>query len=77
MTQQQQLLSLQSFLNDGRSPSSAEEVRIVGAVDEPWFVCTDVAKVLGISNSRDMTLALDDDDLGVALTDTLRGKQMS
>jgi prophage antirepressor-like protein len=62
-----QLSSLQSFLND--------QVRIVGRVDEPWFVATDVAKVLGISNSRDMTSELDDDELGVALTDTSVGKR--
>jgi prophage antirepressor-like protein len=72
---QQQILLLQSFLNDGRSPSSADQVRILGTADEPWFVATDVAKVLGISNSRDMTLALDDDDLRCGLTDTLGGKQ--
>jgi hypothetical protein len=62
----QQILSLQSFLND--------QVRILGTVNEPWFVATDVAKVLGITNSSDMTLALDDDDLGVGLTETSVGK---
>jgi len=65
--QQQQLLSFQSFLND--------EVRILGTVDEPWFVATDVAKVLGISNSRDMTSELGDDELDVALTDMRVGKR--
>ena len=63
----QQILSLQSFLND--------QVRILGTVNEPWFVATDVAKVLGITNSSDMTLALDDDDLGVGLTETSVGKR--
>jgi prophage antirepressor-like protein len=46
MTTQQQLLSLQNFLNG--------QVRIAGTVEEPWFVAKDVAKILGISNSSDM-----------------------
>jgi len=72
---QQQILSLQSFLNDGRSSSSADQVRILGTADEPWFVATDVAKVLGIRNSRDMISKLDADEIDIYSVKTRRGSQ--
>ena len=72
---QQQILSLQSFLNDGRSPSSADQVRILGTADEPWFVATDVAKVLGIINSRNITSKLDADEIDIYSVKTRRGSQ--
>jgi prophage antirepressor-like protein len=43
----QPILSIQNFLND--------EVRILGTVEEPWFLAKDVAKVLRINNARYMT----------------------
>lgn len=42
---------------------------------EPWFVAADVCRALKISNNRDAMSRLDDDEKGVALTDTLGGKQ--
>ncbi|EPY00980.1 Bro-N domain-containing protein, partial [Magnetospirillum fulvum] len=42
---------------------------------QPWFVAADICRCIGISNSRDATAALDDDEKGVALTDTLGGPQ--
>lgn len=51
------------------------EVRIVTKDNQPWFVAADVCKALEISNSRDAIGRLDDDEKGVALTDTLGGKQ--
>lgn len=42
---------------------------------EPWFVAADVCRALEISNSRDAMSRLDADEKGVALTDTLGGKQ--
>lgn len=40
-----------------------------------WFVAADVCKALGIKNSRDALSNLDDDEKGVATTDTLGGRQ--
>lgn len=42
---------------------------------EPWFVAADVCDALGIANSRDAVLKLDDDEKDVGLTDTLGGPQ--
>jgi prophage antirepressor-like protein len=42
---------------------------------EPWFVAKDVCDILNISNSSDALSRLDDDEKGVANTDTLGGKQ--
>ena len=42
---------------------------------EPWFVAADVCKALEIANSRDALTRIDDDEKGVASTDTLGGKQ--
>lgn len=51
-------------------------VRVVMQDDQPWFVAKDVCDTLGYSNSRD-TIAkhLDDDERGVANSDTLGGEQ--
>lgn len=40
-----------------------------------WFVAADVCKALGILNSRDALSRLDEDEKGVATTDTLGGRQ--
>lgn len=50
-------------------------VRVVGNADYPWFVAKDVCAALGIANYRDATSSLEDDEKGVALTDTLGGAQ--
>ncbi len=41
----------------------------------PWFVGADVCSVLDIANKSDAITRLDDDEKGVATTDTLGGKQ--
>jgi prophage antirepressor-like protein len=46
-----------------------------GTEAENGWVLADVADVLGIGNPRDWARALDDDEKGVALTDTLGGPQ--
>lgn len=51
------------------------KVRTVKIHDEPWFLTKDVCVVLGISNSRDAISALDEDEKGVVITDTLGGEQ--
>lgn len=60
---------LQMFSYDG------SEIRMVQRNGEPWWVLKDVCNILDISNSRDVTARLDDDEKGVDTTDTLGGKQ--
>jgi prophage antirepressor-like protein len=45
-------------------------VRSIIINDEPWFVAADVCAVLDIANNRDAIARLDDDERGVATTDT-------
>ncbi|ENP0422075.1 antirepressor protein ant [Edwardsiella piscicida] len=52
-----------------------KEIRVLSKDGEPWFVAKDVCDVLKIANSRDGIARLDDDEKGVALTDTLGGNQ--
>ncbi len=54
---------------------SGRQVRTVQVNGEPWFVSRDVCAVLGIRNVADAMAALDDDEKGVATTDTLGGDQ--
>lgn len=42
---------------------------------EPWFIAKDICDVLGLTNSRKTLTALDDDEKGVTISDTLGGKQ--
>ena len=46
-------------------------IRTLSVEGEPWFVAADVCRALDIKNSRDAIARLDDDEKGVALTDTL------
>jgi hypothetical protein len=50
-------------------------VRTVMIDGEPWFVAADVCRVLDIKNARDAVDRLDEDEKGVANTDTLGGEQ--
>lgn len=52
-----------------------QRVRTVIIDGEPWFVARDACAVLGISNGRDALSGLDDDEKGVATTDTPGGPQ--
>ena len=51
------------------------EVRTVTVEGEPWFVASDIAKVLGYGHTPHMTRVLDDDEKGVRETDTPGGTQ--
>ena len=51
------------------------EVRTVQIDGEPWFVLADICRELEISNSRNISSRLEDDEKGVTLVDTLGGKQ--
>lgn len=50
-------------------------IRVVSINNEPWFIAKDVCEAVSISNYRDAIERLDDDEKGVALTDTLGGQQ--
>ena len=50
-------------------------VRTTEIDGEIWFVAKDVCEVLEIANSRDAVSNLDDDEKGVAKTDTPGGVQ--
>jgi prophage antirepressor-like protein len=50
-------------------------IRVIDQGGVPWFVAADVARALGIANSRDALAGLDLDEKGVALTDTPGGQQ--
>ncbi|MDH1429130.1 Bro-N domain-containing protein [Comamonas aquatica] len=54
----------------------AHAVRVITRNNQPWFVASDVCNALGYINSRDAVAKhLDDDEKGVANSDTLGGKQ--
>ena len=53
----------------------AHQVRTVLIDDQPWFVAADVCQALAIRNNRDAIARLDDDERGVATTDTPSGQQ--
>ncbi|AHJ66389.1 BRO-N domain-containing protein [Granulibacter bethesdensis] len=50
-------------------------VRVMSRAGEPWFVLSDVCRVLEIANSRHAATRLDDDEKGVVNSDTLGGSQ--
>ena len=51
------------------------QIRIILIDDNPWFVAKDICNALALSNHRDAISKLDQDEKGVALTDTLGGQQ--
>lgn len=52
-----------------------QQVRTVMVDGEPWFVASDVARILGYSATAAMTRSLDDDEKGVRTLHTLGGEQ--
>lgn len=54
---------------------SAHPLRVIMRDGNPWFVASDVCEAIGIKNHRDSVERLDDDEKGVASTDTLGGAQ--
>lgn len=51
------------------------EIRTTIKNGEPWFVAADVCRALEIANNRDALTRLEQDEKGVALTDTPGGTQ--
>lgn len=64
------MTELQRFVNE-----QFGEVRGTIINGQPWFVAKDICDCLGVRNNRDALSRLDDDEKGVALTDTLGGTQ--
>lgn len=54
---------------------SAHTLRVIMRDGNPWFVASDVCEAIGIKNHRDSVERLDDDEKGVASTDTPGGAQ--
>jgi hypothetical protein len=52
-----------------------KEIRAFERDGEPWFVATDICKILDISNVPDALRRLDPDEKGIANVDTLGGVQ--
>ena len=52
-----------------------QSIRTIAINNEPWFIAKDLCDAINISNYRDAIERLDEDEKGVALTDTLGGKQ--
>lgn len=50
-------------------------VRTLDLNGEPWFVATDIAKILGYRDAEKMTRLLDDDEKGTHIVGTLGGDQ--
>lgn len=50
---------------------SQADIRVIVINGEPWFIASDVCRAIGIANHRDAVRKLDDDEKGVASTDTL------
>ncbi len=51
------------------------ELRALTVAGEPWFVATDVARMLGYSEASAMTRTLDEDEKGLRTVQTLGGSQ--
>lgn len=60
---------LRSFGYKGNSVRTLEKDGVV------WWVLVDVCRILGISNARNVSARLDEDEKGVHQIDTLGGKQ--
>lgn len=53
----------------------SQQIRVITKNKEPWFILSDVCKILEIGNSRDVSRRLEDDEKGVVIIDTLGGPQ--
>ena len=51
------------------------QVRVVMRDGEPWFIAADVCRALDVDNNRQAVSRLDEDEKGVILNDTNRGKR--
>lgn len=65
--------AIRTFVFD--NDDAARPLRMVMLDGAPWFVAKDVCAAIDVVNHRDALSALDDDEKGVGLTDTLGGAQ--
>lgn len=61
--------SLQLFVFEGH------DVRVAGSAFSPWWVASDVCKVLEQPNTSQVLERLDEDEKGIQIVDTLGGQQ--
>ena len=52
----------------------SNEIRVVEKPDGPWWVLSDVCRVLDVANPRNISARLDEDEKGVHQIDTPGGK---
>lgn len=57
------------------NPAIGAHIRTIEKEGEPWFVAADVCRALDVANPRDAVARLDEDERGVASTDTPGGPQ--
>lgn len=62
-------LSLQQFDFNGHS------INVVMICGEPWFIASDICKILEIGNTSQACSTLKDREKGITNVDTLGGKQ--
>lgn len=70
-----QQTGMQLFQFDNVATGSRLSLNALEKDGQVWFIARDICSVLDIKNSRDALAVLDDDEKGVAFTDTLGGRQ--
>lgn len=66
---------MKQFQFDNVATGQTLSISAIEKDGQAWFVAKDICEALGIKNSRDAIASLDDDEKGVAITDTLGGPQ--
>lgn len=67
--------NMQQFRFDNVATGNTLSISAIEKEGQAWFVANEVCNALDIKNSRDALSRLDDDEKGVAISDTLGGKQ--
>lgn len=73
--QENQNTSLKTTSNLQEFFFESQQIRVITKNEEPWFILSDICKILEIGNSRDVSRRLEDDEKGVVIIDTLGGGQ--
>lgn len=66
---------MQIFKFDNVATGASLSLKAMEMDGQAWFIAKDICEALDIKNSRDALAVLDDDEKGVAFTDTLGGRQ--
>lgn len=67
--------SMQLFQFDNVATGTSLSLNALEKDGQAWFIAKDICEALDIKNSRDALAGLDEDEKGVAFTDTLGGRQ--